>query len=94
MNVQPSGNTIELQNGGWIVDEDTKQSLVYRKEFGAPTFRVPYQLVDDVYVLQCTTEIASANGDPKLINGDDAEPIIHELTSQLKKLGISVRVED
>ena len=80
---------LQLTNGGWIVDDRAGKSFVYRRVFGSATMRVHYTLNADGYRLRRIVEIVSGS----VLVGENALPIISEITQQLQKAGISVKVD-
>ena len=83
-------STLELQNGGWIIDDKTSQSLVYRGQFGGTTYRVRYQRRGEDYELHRMVEAGGIDkGTSILIKDEKAVPVISEIINQLKLQGIS-----
>jgi hypothetical protein len=87
-------STLELQNGGWIIDDKTNESLVYRKAFGDPTYRVRYQRSGPDFTLQRSVEVTCVDkGTSFFLNEEKALPVIAEIIDQLKKAGISSELQ-
>lgn len=87
-------STLELQNGGWIIDDKTNESLVYRKAFGDPTYRVRYQRSSSDFILQRSVEVTCVDkGTSFFLKEDKALPVIAEIIDHLKNAGISAELQ-
>lgn len=86
-------STLELQNGGWIIDDKTNESLVYRKEFGDTTYRVRYQRSGPDFILQRTVEVTCVEkGTSFFLREEKALSVIVEIMDILKKADVATEL--
>ncbi len=79
-----------LENGGWIIEDEVRRALVYRKGFGAKTYEIAFSISDDIYTLSNIVRVRVGEAPSGYLDFSKAQQLLEALTAELKSRGVNV----